>query len=33
MAHLSYSFLVMLGLVFVGVIAFTRVEQNFMDTV
>ena len=32
-AHLFYSFSVMLILLFIGVLVFNKVEQNFMDTV
>ena len=31
--HLSYSFICMIVLLFAGIIAFSKVEQNFMDTV
>jgi lipopolysaccharide transport system permease protein len=32
-AHLGYSFLFMLVVVFLGSVIFNRVEQTFMDTV
>ena len=32
-AHIFYSFSVMLILLFIGVLVFNKVEQNFMDTV
>jgi lipopolysaccharide transport system permease protein len=31
--HLIYSFVFMLGIVFLGSVVFNRVEQNFMDTI
>jgi lipopolysaccharide transport system permease protein len=31
--HIFYSFSVMLILLFIGVLVFNKVEQNFMDTV
>jgi lipopolysaccharide transport system permease protein len=31
--HLIYSFICMIVILFAGIIAFNKVEQNFMDTV